>query len=119
MTTDKIGAMDSMKMEGNSDAAAQGMPKELRQVAEAVSNGVNADSIVQACGSPQKACADLMKIAASGQVSDKTALKCMEMVNQISAASNLQGAVSSTQSANPTHNVQAVGMEGKDKGALV
>ena len=119
MVVEGISGVDKLAREGNAGAAAQAMPRELQQLAEAVSKGVNADSIVQACGSSQKACADLMKIAASGQVSDKTANKCMEMVQQISAAANLQGAANSTQSMNPTHNVQAVGMEGKDRGALV
>ena len=76
---------------------------------------------MQACGSPQKACALLADVAKSQGVPSDVKIKAMEMINQISATQNLNGAANPQAAVqkDSIHSVASVGMEGKDKGALV
>ena len=117
MSIDKVGIKMEDLMKGNEAAASQAMPPQVAQASEAVSKGVNADQIVQACGSPEKATKLLEQVAGSQGVSLDVKVKAAELITQINASQNLQGAAT-PQAVGRTDNIFSVDMSGKDKGAM-
>ena len=111
-----VSGIKGSDLQANEGAAMAGMPKDLAQLSQAMKMGASADQIVQACGSAQNACSDLMKIASADP---KMAAQANAMIKEIQQMAQAQGAMAGVAPTEKTTQTQIPGVDSKERGAVV